>query len=216
VPSLLPEDGRESKTARQAGAPLGGRYPWLAARACAPLRGMTSSFRRALDAPAGELVLLSRSLVEEAAGASRASPRQRIILPLHKTDAEGLHRMLNVIQPDSYVRPHRHLEPPKSESWVVLRGAVAFFTFEDEGSVRDCLRLEAGGEHFGVDLGPGLFHGLVALAPDTVLFEAKMGPYSPANDKSFAPWAPAEQTPEATTYLHGLREEYRRRYPGGS
>jgi len=174
---------------------------------------MSSSYRRALDAPAGELVVLSRSLVDGATEASRASPRRRIILPFHKREDELLHRMLNVIQPDSYVRPHRHLEPPKAEAWVVLRGALAFFTFEEDGRVRDCLSLEAGGEHFGVDLAPGIFHGLVALAPDTVLYEVKDGPYAPATDKSFASWAPAEGTPEAASYLGQLHQEFRRRHP---
>lgn len=174
---------------------------------------MSSSSRRALDAPAGELVVLSRSLVEDVCEASRASPRRRIILPFHKREDELLHRMLNVIQPDSYVRPHRHLEPPKAEAWVVLRGALAFFTFEDDGRIRDCLSLEAGGEQFGVDLAPGIFHGLVALAPDTVLFEVKNGPFAPANDKAFAAWAPAEGSPEAAGYMDLLREEHRRRSP---
>ncbi|ATB35599.1 tryptophan synthase beta chain like protein [Cystobacter fuscus] len=174
---------------------------------------MSSSYRRALDAPEGELVVLSRSLVEEVVVASRTSPRRRIIQPFHKSDADLLHRMLNVIQPDSYVRPHWHLEPPKAEAWVLLRGALAFFTFEEDGLVRDCLSLEAGGENFGVDLAPGIFHGLVALAPDTVIFEVENGPYAPANDKAFAAWAPAEGTPEAAGYLAFLREEFRRRPP---
>jgi cupin fold WbuC family metalloprotein len=174
---------------------------------------MSASYRRALDAPAGELVVLSRSLVEEVTEASRTSPRRRIIQPFHKSDADPLHRMFNVVQPDSYVRPHRHLEPPKAEAWILLRGALAFFTFEDDGRVRDCLSLEAGGEHFGVDLAPGIFHGLVALAPDTVIYEVKNGPYAPANDKAFASWAPAEGTPEAPAYLESLREEFHRRHP---
>ena len=177
---------------------------------------MSSSFRRALDAPAGELVILSRSLVEDVTEASRTSPRRRIILPFHKNEAELLQRMLNVIQPDSYVRPHRHLAPPKAEAWVLLRGALAFFTFEEDGRVRDCLSLEAGGEHFGVDLAPGIFHGMVALAPDTVIYEVKNGPYAPVDDKAFPEWAPAEGTPEATSYLLRLREEFLRRFPGCS
>lgn len=175
---------------------------------------MNSPSRRALDAPPGDLVVLSRSLVERVTEASRASDRRRIIQPFHKNDAELLHRMLNVLQTDTYVRPHRHLDPPKSESWLVLRGAVAFFTFEEDGRVRDFLELEARGEHFGVDLSPGPFHSLVVLAPDTVLYEAKNGPYAPANDKSFAPWAPAEGTPDAQNYLAWMREEYRKRRQG--
>lgn len=174
---------------------------------------MSSSSRRALDAPAGELVVLSRSLVEDVCEASRTSPRRRIILPFHKREDELLHRMLNVIQPDSYVRPHRHLEPPKAEAWVVLRGALAFFTFEEDGRIRDCLSLKAGGDQFGVDLAPGVFHGLIALEPDTVLFETKSGPFAPANDKAFAAWAPAEGAPEAAGYMATLLEEYRRRHP---
>ncbi len=172
---------------------------------------MTAPHRRALDAPEGTLVVLSRALVDVAAEAARASDRQRVIQPLHKSEAEPLQRMFNVIQPGSYVRPHRHVRPPLTESWVVLRGAVAFFTFEDDGRVRDCLRLEAGGERFGVDMGPGPYHGLVALEPDTVLFEAKQGPYAPANETTFAPFAPAEGSPEARAYLDALRAEFQRR-----
>lgn len=161
-------------------------------------------------------MVLSRSLLEDVAEASRESPRRRIIQPLHKHEGELLHRMFNVIQPDSYVRPHRHLVPPRSESWVLLRGAVAFFTFEDDGRVRDCLHLEAGGERFGVDLGPGTFHGLLALVPDTVLYEAKSGPFVPASESSFAPWAPAEGSPGAADYLRQLRAEYQRQHPGAT
>ena len=175
-----------------------------------------SSSRRALAAPEGNLVVLSRPFVEEVAEASRASARRRIIQPLHKHEAESLHRMFNVLQPDSYVRPHRHLEPPRSESWVLLRGAVAFFTFEDDGRVRDCLHLEAGGERFGVDLGPGAFHAVVALVADTVLYEAKSGPFVPAPESSFAPWAPAEGSAGAADYLRQLREEFQRRHPHGA
>ncbi|HLL05348.1 MAG TPA: WbuC family cupin fold metalloprotein [Myxococcaceae bacterium] len=175
---------------------------------------MSSSFPRALSAPPGELVVLSRELVQSVTEASRVSPRRRIIQPFHKNDADPLHRMLNIIQPDSYVRPHRHLDPPKAEAWVLLRGKLAFFTFEEDGRVKDCLTLEAGGEHFGVDLIPGVFHGLVALAPDTVIYEVKTGPYAPANDKTFAPWAPEEGSPEAAGYQARLLAEYRRWFPG--
>src|SRR3712207_349027 len=110
------------------------------------------SHRLALDPPPGALVPLTRALVDAAAAYARESPRRRVIQPFHKTEDEPLHRMLNAIQPGSYARPHRHLDPPKAEAWVMLRGAGAFFTFEDDGRVRDCLRVSAGGDLFGVDL----------------------------------------------------------------
>jgi cupin fold WbuC family metalloprotein len=166
---------------------------------------------RALQAPAGDLVVLTRELADRALAHARSSPRRRVILPFHKTEAEPLHRMLNAIQPDSYMRPHRHLDPPKYESFLVLQGELAFFTFEDDGRVRDCLHLAAGGERFGVDLVPGIWHTVVALVPDTVVYEVKTGPYLPANDKAFAPWAPAEGDVAAAGYLQRLRDHFGRR-----
>ncbi len=172
--------------------------------------GMTE-LRRALDPPPGDLALLSHELMEAALARSRVSARRRVILPLHKEAGDTLHRMLNAVQPGSYIRPHRHLTPPKAESFVVLRGALAFFTFEESGAVRDSVRLEAGESPFGVDLSPGLYHAFVALAPDTLIFESKPGPYVASTDKDFAAWAPEEGSPQAAAYLDGLLQEYARR-----
>ena len=165
---------------------------------------MSRSFPLALPPPSGDLALLSKHMLQQACELSRQSPRRRIIAPFHKSDADPLHRMLNIAQPDSYVRPHRHLDPPKAEAWVLLAGALLFFTFNDEGSIARCVKAEAGGDVFGVDLVPGIFHSFVALRPDTVVYEVKSGPYTASNDKTFPAWAPAEGTPEAATYLSGL------------
>jgi len=166
---------------------------------------MTTSYRRALPPPPGEMVVLTEQLMSSALAYSHASPRKRVILPFHKSDADPLHRMFNAAQPGSYVRPHRHIDPPKAEVFLVLRGALALFVFEDDGRVRECVRLCAGSERFGIDLGPGLFHSFVALEPDTLLYEVKTGPYEPASAKDFAPWAPAEDSPEAEAYLLSLQ-----------
>jgi cupin fold WbuC family metalloprotein len=169
------------------------------------------SHRRALDAPTGDLAILSRGVVATSVAYSRESPRRRVIQPFHRSAADPLHRMLNAVQPDSYVRPHRHLDPPKAEAWIVLQGALVFFTFEDDGAVRDSVRLSASGENFGVDLAPGIYHGFVALEPDTVIYEVKTGPYSEQDDKSFAPWAPLEGQPQAAAYMQTLLALYERR-----
>ncbi len=47
-----------------------------------------------------------------------------MIQPFHKQNSDTLHRMLNAVQPDSYVRPHRHLDPPKAEAWILLQGVA--------------------------------------------------------------------------------------------
>src|SRR6187551_3594660 len=72
----------------------------------------------ALEHPVGDLVLLGRQQLEDTVSASRESPRRRIIQPFHRTLDDALHRMFNAIQPGSYARPHRHLDPPKAEAWI--------------------------------------------------------------------------------------------------
>lgn len=156
----------------------------------------------ALAPPPGAMVVVGESLIKSVVEASRTSPRRRTILPLHKRLDDPLQRMLNAIQPGSYVRPHRHA-PPVGEGLVVLQGALRFIAFADDGEIRRAVDLGAGGD-LGVDVESDVYHTLVALAPDSVIYEVKTGPYRPANDKSFAPWAPAEDTPDAARYLQDL------------
>jgi len=47
---------------------------------------------------------------------------------------------------------------------------------------------------------------VIALRPDSVLFEVKSGPFDPLQAKEFAPWAPAEDSPETLFYLENLRK----------
>ena len=67
------------------------------------------------------------------------------------------------------------------------------------------------GDAFGVDLVPGVYHTLVVLEPDTVIYEVKDGPYVASNDKAFAPWAPPEGSPEAPAYMARLLEAHNNR-----
>jgi cupin fold WbuC family metalloprotein len=154
----------------------------------------------ALPAPPGDVVTLTEGLVQQALERSRQSPRKRIILPLHKSDESTLHRMFNALQPGTYIRPHWHREPPKDESLVLLQGKIAVFLFSDKGDVMEVIPLAAGTSAFGIDLVAGVCHSFLVLAPDTLVFEAKPGPYVKASDKDFAPWAPAEGHPETAAY----------------
>jgi len=177
---------------------------------------MATTSKLALTPPAGELVLVSSELATTALEHSRQSARKRVILPFHKHEADSLHRMFNAVQPGSYIRPHRHLDPPKSEAFIVLRGSLAFFTFDDDGRVRACARLAAGSDVFGADVSAGVFHSFIALEPDTLIYEVKPGPYARATDKAFGSWAPTEGAPEAAAYMRGLLEIFARRQAGGS
>ena len=118
--------------------------------------------------------------------------------------------MFNALQPGTYIPPHRHALPPKAESILVLRGSLCFVTFDETGRVDQIADLAAGSDVFGVDVAAGIYHTFFILEADTVVFEVKPGPYSPINDKDFAPWAPREGEAAAAEYLamlQRLREE---------
>lgn len=159
---------------------------------------------KAMQPPKGATTILTTDLLQEVVKASRKSPRRRMIFPFHKKEHATLHRMLNAIQPDSYVQPHRHLDPPKAESIVVLKGSIKCFIFDESGGIQEIFVLTEGSAQFGIDVEPGVFHTFVALEPDTVVFEVKPGPYVQASDKDFATWSPKEGTPAALDYMQKL------------
>jgi cupin fold WbuC family metalloprotein len=145
---------------------------------------------------------LGRGLFRELIGRAGESPRRRTNYNFHGAMEENPHRFLNVMLRGTYVTPHRHLDPPKAESFLVLEGEAVFFVFDDAGAVTATHIL--GRENIGIDIGPGIWHSLAVLTPHAVCFEVKPGPYSAANDKDFAPWAPREGDPGAPEYLERL------------
>ena len=161
-------------------------------------------FPRALSPPGEKVVIIDNKMIKKAIDASRDSPRKRIILPFHKFPSDNLHRMLNALQPRSYIQPHRHFDPPKAESIVVLKGEIIYIVFNNTGDIESFSALSADSFNIGIDTEPGIYHTLFATVEDTVVFEVKPGPYEQISDKDFASWAPAEGSPRATEYLRRL------------
>jgi cupin fold WbuC family metalloprotein len=160
-------------------------------------------YSMALKPPVPEVNPIDTSLITSAITASRKSPRKRFILPLHKNGASSLQRMLNAIQPGSYIRPHRHAVD-RAESIMVVSGAILYLTFTEKGEVSEAFTLRAGSSRIGMDIEGGVWHSFAALEPDTLLFEVKPGPYDARTDKEFARWAPAEDSEDSAVYLGQL------------
>lgn len=155
--------------------------------------------------------VVDAALLAQKARDAAGSPRLRHMHRLHAADADNPHRMVNTLQPGSYVRPHRHLLPAKSESFVLLTGCLGHVVFADDGSFEagDCVALSRESGVLAIDVRPGVWHAVFALVPDTAVFEVKPGPYSPVDDKDFAPFAPAEGEAAAAAYLQALEERFR-------
>ncbi len=152
---------------------------------------MVEAMSNAFANVTGACFRLSEEDLQAGIEASRTRERRRMILPLHRTQDAPVQRMLNFLQPGTYIRPHRHGGEGAIETLCVLRGALGFVVLDEAGEIQESHRLEAGG--LGVlDLEAGVWHGMVALHPDTVILEVKRGPYCADTDKQFAAWAPEE------------------------
>jgi cupin fold WbuC family metalloprotein len=146
--------------------------------------------------------LLGSELFQTLIHRARESPRLRTNHNFHASLEDNPHRFLNVMANGTYIAPHRHVDPPKSESFLVLDGEIAFFTFDDVGQVITTHLL--GRDPVGIDIQPGVWHTMAVLSPHAICYEVKPGPYSPTTDKDFAPWAPREGDPATANYLQLL------------
>lgn len=157
------------------------------------------------DAEAIGLLLCGREALDRLSATAAETPRRRKNLNFHAALEHPSQRLLNAVEPDSYIRPHRHVDPTRDETFVVLRGAFGLVLFTPTGDVARTAELRAAGELFIGHVPAGTFHTLVSLEPGSVFFESKAGPYEPISDKDFGSWAPAEGEPGAAAYLERLR-----------
>ncbi len=146
---------------------------------------------------------VDEALIERTIARARSSPRLRTNHNFHPNHDDLTHRFLNVLIRGTYVAPHRHLTIPKPEAFLVLRGELACFVFDDAGVVVARHVLGRDGR-IGIDLPPGVWHCILPLSEVAVCYEVKPGPWDPATDKDFAPWAPREGDPGAAAYLASL------------
>lgn len=153
--------------------------------------------------------LIDSHLLDETSQAARSSPRRRKNHNFHVSEAERANRLLNAMEPGSYIQPHRHLDPGKDETLVVVRGRFGLVLFDEAGNVARTAILASGADAVGANLPHGTYHTLVSLEPGSVFFEAKAGPYAPIGDAERAPWAPREGEPGAGEYLAGLERLFR-------
>lgn len=148
--------------------------------------------------------LIDQKTLDELSREAVQSERLRKNLNLHDDYADPCQRLLNALEPGTYIRPHRHLDPPKPECFMAIRGRMALVVFTDDGQIERVVSFGAGCDVVTIDLPPAVWHTLISLEPGSVFFETKPGPYVPLSDKDFAAWSPKEGSPEASDYLSDL------------
>jgi cupin fold WbuC family metalloprotein len=150
------------------------------------------------------MILVDRQLLDRLTEKAKGSPRLRMNHNFHPASESACHRLLNAIEPDSYIRPHCHLDPEKDETFVLLRGRLGVICFDPQGNVTETALLVAGTDQTVVTIPHGIFHTAVSLVTGTIFFEAKAGPYLAFTDAEKAPWAADDRSAAAEAYLRKL------------
>jgi cupin fold WbuC family metalloprotein len=134
-----------------------------------------------------EFHAVDQAKIAEMARDAAQSERKRVHLLLHAGHHDQVQRLMIVMQPGTYVRPHYH-----SRQWemlILLQGRGELLRFDADGGISD--RLEMSPAAPVVQIPAGTPHGFVVLAPDTAVMEVKPGPYQPTE---FAGWARPRET----------------------
>jgi cupin fold WbuC family metalloprotein len=147
------------------------------------------------------VAVIDNSLLTALSDAARSNPRLRQNHNIHTQLDDPVQRLYNAMEPNTYVRPHRHPGGDRWEFFQIVSGRAAVLTFEPDGKILEKIILSAAGPNVAIEIPGNSWHTIVSLQPGTVLFEIKKGPYQPATDKDFATWAPSEGESAAENFV---------------
>jgi cupin fold WbuC family metalloprotein len=150
--------------------------------------------------------IITHEVLDRLSLEASGSERLRKNLNLHDDYADPCQRLFIAMEPGTYVRPHRHTDPPKPECFMAVRGKMALLVFDDDGQVKQVIPFGDGCDTLAIDLPAGQWHSIIVLDKGSIFFETKPGPYMAMSDKDFAPWAPAEGSPDVDKYVSALTE----------
>lgn len=123
-------------------------------------------------------------------------------ISLHTDPGDNFHDMIILQHSGRYLRPHRHTA--KGETCHIIRGAVAFFVFDDDGSVAEA-SIIGGNSGIVFRSGPDLWHTVIPVTEVAVYHESKPGPYLKQNDSVYPDWAPdGYKDDEAAKFMEDL------------
>jgi cupin fold WbuC family metalloprotein len=147
------------------------------------------------------MIKINAGLISMMEEKSAASVRKRSMQVFHKTMDDRLQRMLNSMQPGTYLQPHKHENPDKREVFIGLTGKFVVIEFDDSGNICDHMILDPSTNEYAAEIDARVYHTVICLEPNSTAYELKDGPYDPLDDKDFASWAPKEGDDNCGAYI---------------
>lgn len=142
--------------------------------------------------------LVDPDRLRELRDAALASPRGRAHLLLHADHQDQVQRLLIAVEPQTYVRAHKH-----SEQWemlVLLSGKVDVLLLDDDARLQRRVTLQATLPVIQIPVRQ--CHCAVSLETGSIVMEVKPGPFRP---NEFMAWAPEEGSADAGAFLTWAR-----------
>ncbi|MGM9760402.1 MAG: WbuC family cupin fold metalloprotein [Parabacteroides sp.] len=150
--------------------------------------------------------IINSQLLDATTERAKVSPRLRMNYNFHEDLNDPINRLLNALEPGTYLRPHRHRNPDKTEIFLLLRGRVRLFLFNEAGDIQESFLLDPLQGMYGAEIPAGVWHSLYVLDSGSIIYEVKQGPFAPLAPENFAPWSPEPEDREGVqAFLEKLK-----------
>lgn len=125
-------------------------------------------------------MLIDNKFLNKVSEEAMANPRLRMNYNFHESLEDKVQRLINALEPGTIIPIQRHRDA--AESLILLRGILKITIYDnDKNVIEECFLNPLDGK-YGYHIPKGVWHGVEVLAPNTVMFEVKEGPYSPLEE----------------------------------
>lgn len=143
-------------------------------------------------------VWVGKALYEELKQVSIDRGGRNVRLCLHSTPADDQHDMIILNRKGTLLPPHRH--PGKAETFHLVEGRLAVFSFEENGDSAEAGVLSPGEVYrFNLDH----YHTVMPLDDFVIFHESRVGPFLGDSDLIFPDWGPRPGDGVAMARFHG-------------
>lgn len=135
-------------------------------------------------------------VADDAVGAAKL--RSRVLC--HQGLQDSPQEMIICLEPQTYIRPHRHFG--RAESGLGLSGEADAVFFDEQGAITDVWPMGTydSGLRFFYRIQEPVFHCLVVRKTSFVFHEVSTGPFN-RESTEYAQWSPGESEPDKVQHF---------------
>lgn len=149
------------------------------------------------------MITVSKKLLDELSKQAKKSTRKRMAHRLHE-HSDPVLKLLNALEPGTYVPPHKHSQKDRQELFIAIRGRIAVVFFDGSGKIKDNIIIGPKEQTIMIEVPVNAWHTTISLIKGSIILEVIKGPYNVDTHKIDPPWAPLGNDPDAVGYLHSL------------